>query len=143
LINLYLYFIVNENSRRIELLFKQKLLTKAKHLNQSESRIRSSSPRKELKLLRKTQTALAARLLFAKRQKLNSCKQSFKTFSKTLHAVSPLATLDRGFSITRDQDQNILKDTKQINIDDTISIQLKKGLFTCTVDSIDKDKAKI
>lgn len=53
----------------------------------------------------------------------------------TLHAVSPLATLDRGYAIARKQD-TVLYSTKQVVLHDTIEVQLAKGLLTCEVMNI-------
>lgn len=52
-----------------------------------------------------------------------------------LHAVSPLATLDRGFSIARNQQQTIIRQTDDVKSGEEISIQLKSGQINATVNS--------
>jgi len=54
-----------------------------------------------------------------------------------LDALSPLATLKRGFSITtRLSDQTILRDTNQVNRGDKIQVRLMKGSLKCTIDDM-------
>ena len=50
----------------------------------------------------------------------------------TLHAVSPLATLDRGYAIASKQ-HKILFTTQQIQMGDAINVRLAKGTITCEV----------
>jgi exodeoxyribonuclease VII large subunit len=64
--------------------------------------------------------------------KLNSLKQVFTTKMAILHAVSPLATLDRGYSIATYQNK-ILFSSIQVNTGDTIDVQLAKGSLVCEV----------
>ncbi len=51
-----------------------------------------------------------------------------------LHALSPLATLNRGYSIVEDDDGNILK-FADIDKDDSISVRFCDGKIICKVDN--------
>lgn len=62
-------------------------------------------------------------------------KQQFIKKLATLHAVSPLATLDRGYAIVTHK-QQILFACEQVNLDDIIHIQLARGKLISKV--IDK-----
>jgi exodeoxyribonuclease VII large subunit len=53
-----------------------------------------------------------------------------------LNLVSPLATLERGFSISRDAQQNIIRRTSQVNNNDTISVQVPDGHLDCVVTEV-------
>jgi len=57
---------------------------------------------------------------------INRFKQQFATQLATLHAVSPLATLDRGYAIVTHH-RKILFDSQQVNVGDVVSIRLAKG----------------
>ncbi len=82
------------------------------------------------------QLTLKNQLLQTATQKsLNNNRQLLANLSATLDALSPLATLQRGFSITtRVKDNHILKDATQVNIGEKVRIQLTKGNLECTVD---------
>ncbi|MDP0588357.1 MAG: exodeoxyribonuclease VII large subunit [Candidatus Endonucleobacter bathymodioli] len=63
------------------------------------------------------------------------CKQTLlRHTANQLHAVSPLATLARGYSITR-KDQEIVTDIKQLQAGDKITTLFHRGSASCTVDS--------
>lgn len=64
--------------------------------------------------------------------KLNQSKQQLTALFSTLHAVSPLATLDRGYAIVTCH-QKILLDTEHIQQGDVINIRLAKGCLQATV----------
>ena len=47
--------------------------------------------------------------------------------------VSPLATIARGYSITRDKQGQMIKSTKDINIADTIKVEISDGVIDAKV----------
>lgn len=64
-------------------------------------------------------------------------QQSLETFAGKLNALSPLATLNRGFSITtRTKDHVIVQDANQVQLGDKINVRLSKGNLKCTVEDI-------
>lgn len=67
--------------------------------------------------------------------KINNLKHQLTTNLSTLHAVSPLATLDRGYAIAT-KNHKVLFSTKQVDIGDTIEVRLGKGSFACDVSEI-------
>jgi len=60
---------------------------------------------------------------------IHRLRQQFTKQLATLHAVSPLATLDRGYSITTHKG-NVVVDSQDVNINDVIDIRLAKGTVT-------------
>ena len=130
-----------ENLRRNKQVLERTLLSQFKqqqsNIIQMNRRLNAQTPNKKFNSLQMSYQTLGERLLLAQRRQLSSSQQSFQTFSKTLHAVSPLATLDRGFSITRDNDKNIIRDAASVINKEIITVQLKSGLLNCTVESID------
>ncbi|MFI4919742.1 MAG: exodeoxyribonuclease VII large subunit [Legionellales bacterium] len=78
---------------------------------------------------------LITRLLQQIQIKTSHCKYQLNANLSTLHAVSPLATLDRGYAIAS-QKQHILLTTQQIHIGDVIDVRLAKGTLTCAVTHI-------
>lgn len=69
------------------------------------------------------------------RIQVNQLKNQLSTNLSTLHAVSPLATLDRGYAIVS-KNQRILFAAQQAQIGDTIDVRLAKGSLACEVTQI-------
>ena len=67
--------------------------------------------------------------------KLHRLKQVFGSQLATLHAVSPLATLDRGYAIVS-HNQKILFNSHDVKVGDTLHIRLAKGELLSKVESI-------
>lgn len=64
----------------------------------------------------------------------------FTQAAKTLNAVSPLATLERGYAIVEDTTNgNILRDARQTQIGDTVRATLHHGKIHCTVEDVEYD----
>jgi len=63
---------------------------------------------------------------------LNQKNQNFLALTATLNAVSPLATLARGYAIAS-LDENILTDSHQANVGDSINIRLAQGILICEI----------
>lgn len=52
-----------------------------------------------------------------------------------LDALSPLATLNRGYAIVLDEKQKLIRDAKQVRIGDAISVGLLSGTLHCRVEA--------
>jgi len=85
------------------------------------------------------------------KQKIQKDGDHFRTImSKEIHAkalmlaemaakmdtLSPLATLKRGYGITLDSKQHIVRSTKDVTINDDVSIKLADGQLNCLVKEI-------
>ncbi|MEM7357848.1 MAG: exodeoxyribonuclease VII large subunit [Pseudomonadota bacterium] len=81
---------------------------------------------------------LAHRLHLSQANSLTSKQQHFKGLGEQLHLVSPLATLERGFSISRDEQGAILRDSSTTKPGESISIELKKGKLRAQVTDVTK-----
>lgn len=67
--------------------------------------------------------------------KITSLKQQMNASLSTLHAVSPLATLDRGYAIASSKSK-ILFSTQQVSAGDPVEVRLAQGILTCEVTAI-------
>ncbi|NMH58992.1 exodeoxyribonuclease VII large subunit [Alteromonas ponticola] len=67
---------------------------------------------------------------------LNNKQQKLAFAGQSLHAVSPLATLARGYSITFDNNQNALTSIAQTQVGQTITTRLKDGKVVSKVDAL-------
>lgn len=53
-----------------------------------------------------------------------------------LQALSPLAVLSRGYSVTMQTDGTVITSTEQISVNDNVNIQFQNGKAVCTVKEI-------
>jgi exodeoxyribonuclease VII large subunit len=67
--------------------------------------------------------------------KIKSLRYQLNNNLSTLHAVSPLATLDRGYSITTKNDK-VVYNTKVLKIGDTVKVRLATGSLDCDIKKI-------
>ena len=76
---------------------------------------------------------LSDRAFRAQSQLLKHGHQVVASIGSELNLVSPLATLERGYSITRDHADGIIRDSKAASLGDTVNVQLKNGSLECEV----------
>ena len=103
------------------------------HLNEKLTRIKLSNPKKHIIAQRNSLEETSKRKLNTLQLKFKSLNLSIENQAGQLNAVSPLATLERGFSITRNNDQKILRDAQDTSIQDQIEVKLSKGTLYCEV----------
>lgn len=72
---------------------------------------------------------------------LSQTQQRFGTVLAQLEAVSPVATLARGYSVTTAEDGKVLKKTKQVRSGDTLMTRLDDGWVKSQVTGIKSMKA--
>jgi len=77
---------------------------------------------------------LISRLVYISETSLENKQQQLANISRTLHAVSPLNTLSRGYSITLDQKGNSLTDADTLEKGELITTQLHHGKITSRVE---------
>jgi len=63
-------------------------------------------------------------------------KQDIKATAALLHSVSPLATLDRGYSITQTAEKGVITDSSNIQVGQIINTKLQTGEIVSTVTQI-------
>ncbi|WP_444900176.1 exodeoxyribonuclease VII large subunit [Microbulbifer sp. VAAC004] len=83
----------------------------------------------QLKFVQSTLQRAAERLLLQKADRLNHQAQ-------LLHNVSPLAVLQRGYAIAKDSQGKPLKDSRTLEINQKIEVQLARGHFSAKVENI-------
>jgi len=104
------------------------------------ARISQHSPQHSINSLNVHMQALSNRLLAAIGKNLDQKKYLFSIQTRALEAISPLATLSRGYAIVkRKTDQKIVRDGNETAPGEQIIAQLHKGHLLCTVDEIKKD----
>jgi exodeoxyribonuclease VII large subunit len=98
------------------------------------ARLQRHHPGPRLQHLRDREAALARRLHIATRTHLAQLRQRLGGVMRALDAVSPLATLERGYAIVTTSDGKVLHDAAQARRGDTVTARLARGRLRCTVD---------
>ena len=108
------------------------LQRQSQHLDMLTQRLSHCSPKKKIKQ-NKEQVLVHAEILNKTiHRKIKLEQQRFISLTEKLNLVSPLATLSRGFSITK-KDNNIIKSVDFIEVQDNLSITLQDGEINCQV----------
>ena len=68
--------------------------------------------------------------------------QGWLALMDKLNIVSPLATLDRGYSITSTEKNRVVFKRKDLSIGESIYTQLSDGIITSVVEKVDKSPKK-
>ena len=83
---------------------------------------------------------LDERMRRAIQRRVESSRQQLGTISASLNALSPLAVLDRGYSLTkRLSDGNLIRDVNDLKVGDRISTLVASGSLISEVVAVDAD----
>ncbi|MDP1604670.1 MAG: exodeoxyribonuclease VII large subunit [Legionella sp.] len=118
--------------RQLNQLSGQLLRHKQHHLQVLVTTLNSHNPKSSLQQLSSQLQQAQTRLHQIIRTRFHESKQSFMNQLSTLHAVSPLATLDRGYCIATHKN-TVIFSSDQVHAGDTIKLQLAKGRLSCNV----------
>jgi exodeoxyribonuclease VII large subunit len=108
----------------------------ARNRQRLESRVRQllfASPSKSLLKLEDKRMSLHHQLVHQAGGRLALTRGRFEGVLKNLHAVSPLAVLERGYSITT-REGRALRSSGEVKPGETVEVRLGKGGLECTVD---------
>lgn len=127
---------LDELSARLQQLMNQKLHQGERRLANLELRLQGKSPERLLAAGKRRHQLAEERLyaLIAKRQDLASHRLAMLT--ARLDGVSPLATLGRGYSITRTQSGEVISRTAQVNAGQTLVTTLAEGHLQVRVEEV-------
>ena len=103
-------------------------------LQELETRLSPTRRKDAIHQLHQTVDNLDATCRTAVERRFNDSKRELHTLAQRLNALSPLATLERGYSISRQTDGKVLTSAEQVSIGDRIEIQLSDGHLACRVE---------
>lgn len=118
--------------RQLQAQLPQQLVLKRHTLHLLETRLAAQHPRAILRQNHQTIERLFTQLLTNYTARLQAHRQHLSTILATLHAVSPLATLERGYTITT-VNQRIVHHITQVDKGDTITTRLAKGYLVSLI----------
>ena len=113
----------------------QLLAQKQHRLHMAVIRLDARHPGLLLQQARSRVQGVEANLIQKMNGKLTQLKQHFMQQLVTLHAVSPLATLDRGYAIATYR-KKVLVDSQQVKVGDVIDVRLAKGSLVCEINHV-------
>ncbi len=82
---------------------------------------------------RQTVDLLARHLRQGAAENLRALNSRLSLLTGRLHALSPLATMARGYSFTTGPDGGVLREAAQVQIGDPVTVHLYRGMLECTV----------
>ncbi len=119
---------------RLRLALRAGVMEKRQRLDTATTRLWRENPRHRLEALRSHAATLRQRLSTAISARLGTLDQRLALASRTLDAVSPLATLGRGFAVvSRADDGSLLRDASQAPVGTEIEARLSKGKLRARV----------
>lgn len=113
--------------------FNNKLSNNKFTLQALNAKLNQVSPQNKLNLESKRLTYLIDGVHQGIENQLKQAKQDLQHQAKLLESVSPLATLSRGYSITTNDNHQVIDTIEQVKTGDTIYTKLKQGNITSIV----------
>lgn len=118
---------LDELRSRLERAMRKQVSDRQQHLHRSDYKLALHSPAHQLERLSTQLATNQRRLLNAMDRRLVKASHQLALATEKLDAVSPLATLARGYSITRDESGQVIRSTRQVNTGDTLQTTLADG----------------
>jgi exodeoxyribonuclease VII large subunit len=126
----------DELNLRLTLSMKRLMVQNQRQPDQLQQRLNQLSPIKKVTEQQIKITQLKQRLVYAMQNNLQHKSESFVHTIEQLQLVSPLATIARGYSVTRNKNRQVIHSIAQISIDEEVSIQLNDGSINARVTTI-------
>ncbi|NOX10036.1 MAG: exodeoxyribonuclease VII large subunit [Gammaproteobacteria bacterium] len=128
---------LNDQIHRLTHVINNKLIQNNNQLSLLTARLQHNNPLAFIHQQGQRLQAMQKRLQQTIKHSMEQHQARFKQCAMALNMVSPLATLTRGYSITKDsQSGAILREASKIHIDDCVEVQLKQGRLFCKVEGI-------
>ncbi len=112
---------------RMRRAFEQRLIGRRHRLEQLQTRLAGQHPGRVLAMLKQRLDALAQRLPRAMNEQLKARQRLLQGQMQTLHVVSPLATLGRGYSILLDEHGQAIRSAAQTRTGQRLKARLGEG----------------
>ena len=130
---------VDELEARLNLTMQTRLSSHHKHIKVTLTQLWLYNPALTISNYQQKQQYLSTRLATAITHKLGRLQDRLLNNSQTLNAVSPLATLSRGYGLSiHAQSKSIIRSTEQLGLGDLVETHLASGCFTSKVTKLDE-----
>ncbi|MBU2893053.1 exodeoxyribonuclease VII large subunit [Colwellia sp. D2M02] len=119
----------DELAIRLKQVIKRTLLENKHKPTQLQQRLLQSSPLKTIERHQDIIQQSTQRLIHSQQLHLQHKSETFVHLIEQLQLVSPLATIARGYSVTRDNKNSVVSRVTQVTVGDELSIQLSDGVI--------------
>ncbi len=126
--------------RALQAAARADLIRRTRRMENLAARLAQRSPAAQLERLKHRHEELHGRLTRSGQAQIASLGNRLALATRGLDAVSPLATLDRGYAIVSDGKGRVVTDAAKLQSGDAITARLASGRVIATVDSIDTSK---
>jgi len=123
----------DELALRLQQAMKRNLQQAMIKPTQLQQRLTHLAPNKKIKLQRQDLKQNEQRLIHAMHNNIQHKSEQFVHLIEQLQLVSPLATIARGYSVTRNNNNKVINKIAQVSINDKISVQLSDGKIQAKV----------
>jgi len=126
---------LDDYSERIYSAFQRQVNREKERLHWRTDRLYKNSPQAMIQLRRNQVTQLNNRMRAAADTHMSNQALTLRALNGRLHALSPAAVLERGYSITRRiSDHSIIRDATAVEFGEQLEVLLSKGKITCRVE---------
>jgi exodeoxyribonuclease VII large subunit len=131
---------VAELESRLQQTMQTRLRRHAHVIEAKTAKLWQYNPALAIKSHKQRHNFLQQRLISAEQHRLDQLNQRLLNASHTLHAVSPLATLSRGYALALHlPSEQIIRSSAQLRIGDRVQTRLAQGQFISQVQEVDPD----
>ncbi len=127
---------LDELEQRLQRAVRARLERARVHLTNAEALLGRSSPARRLAPLQQRLDVAQRRLPVAMQWRLQAARERFERSMRTLNAVSPLATLERGYAIVTDSGSHVVTDASMLAPGTRIDARVARGSVRATVTDV-------
>ncbi len=127
----------DELASRLQQALRRNLHTRYIELSHRQTRLAAQTPAVAIHEAQLQLKIAHNSLQHAMQSTLANKRAATQNCAGVLDAISPLATLNRGYAIVRNTRQQVVKDSTKVRVGDKITAQLARGALVCEV----KDKS--
>lgn len=127
---------LNHVTERLHLIMQTILQTKREQNQQNTTRVQLNHPGNKIELTKQKLQNQKKQMNRQIKNIISVKQQSLAKQIDKLTLLNPLHIMQRGFSITFDEEQKIVKSVTKVKKDDDIQIKLHDGTIDCTVNQV-------
>src|SRR5690606_33834111 len=124
--------------RRLQSAMQQRLQARAARLRHARAVLQATRPQRRLQRLRQQLADARPRLQAAIARRLQHDALQLRGLARSLEAVSPLATIARGYSIVQRADGQVVRRTADVAPGDAVTARLDDGRLRLRVEDVER-----
>lgn len=129
---------VDELQGRLEKATEKQLVGLQHQLERAKQNLRHQAPTARLARASERRSVALSRLKVAMRQRQNQAEANLRQWTGKLDSLSPLAILNRGYALIRDEENNLVEGISKLRQGQKIKIRLQDGEATGKVEKINR-----